>query len=59
MKGKGMPRLEGRDRGDEYVKIRLMTPERLTARQRELYRLLAKEAGEDISEDKSFLDRFK
>ena len=59
MKGKGMPRLEGRDRGDQYVKIKLITPERLTARQKELYRLLAKEAGEDVSEDKSFFNRLR
>ena len=59
MKGKGMPRLEGRDRGDQYVKIKLMTPERLSSRQKELYRLLAKEAGEDVSEDKSFLNRLR
>ena len=36
IKGKGMPRMDGHGRGDEYVKVNVTVPTRLTKRQREL-----------------------
>jgi molecular chaperone DnaJ len=41
LKGKGMPSLRSRDRGDLVVELFIETPTRLTARQKELMRELA------------------
>jgi molecular chaperone DnaJ len=38
--GKGLPEFGGRGRGDLYVRLRLKVPERLSAKQRELYEQL-------------------
>jgi molecular chaperone DnaJ len=45
LKGKGMPSLRGRDRGDLVVELYVETPTRLTARQKELMRELAESCG--------------
>ena len=44
-RGKGMPRLHGRGKGDLYVVVELKTPTDLTPRQRELLREFKMEAG--------------
>ena len=36
IRGKGMPRINSRSRGDEYVKINLTVPTELTKKQKEL-----------------------
>ena len=41
LRGKGMPALRGRDRGDLIVEVYVETPTRLTARQKELLRELS------------------
>jgi molecular chaperone DnaJ len=41
LKGKGIPHLRGGSRGDENVLLRVITPETLTKRQRELFEQLA------------------
>jgi len=41
LKGKGIPHLRGGGRGDENVLLRVITPETLTKRQRELFEQLA------------------
>ncbi len=41
LKGKGIPHLRGGSRGDENVLLRVITPEALTKRQRELFEQLA------------------
>lgn len=43
MTGKGMPRMDGYGRGDQYVKIKIKTPKSLTRRQKELLEELGKE----------------
>lgn len=43
-RGKGMPRLEGKGKGDLYVVVEVKTPTDLTARQRELLREFRTEA---------------
>lgn len=48
LKGKGLPKLKGFGRGDEYVRIIIRTPTKLTSRQRKKLTELAKELGEDI-----------
>ena len=45
IKGKGMPSLRSRDRGDLIVELYVETPTRLTARQKELMRELAATCG--------------
>jgi molecular chaperone DnaJ len=44
-RGKGMPRLHGRGKGDLYVVVEVKTPTDLTPRQRELLREFKMEAG--------------
>ncbi len=61
LRGKGMPRLgNGVARGDQRVRVVLQTPSRLTERQKELFRELSREFGEDAHEQsRSFFDRVK
>lgn len=58
LRGKGMPRLYGRGKGDLRVKVNVVVPKRLTAREKEL---LAELARLDIPEEKEkgFIDRMK
>ena len=46
IKGKGMPRLDGRGRGDLVVELFVETPQNLTARQKDLLKELAECCGE-------------
>ena len=61
IRGKGIPALRGNERGDEFVKIKVLTPKNLSARQRKL--LLDFESGGSDSqnnpEKKSFFDKLK
>ena len=61
IRGKGIPRFRGEGRGDELVKVKVLTPKNLSARQRKL--LLDFESGgsdvENNPEKKSFLDKLK
>jgi molecular chaperone DnaJ len=59
LKGKGMPHLRGRGRGDMVYEVVLEVPTRLTARQRELleeFQKASKEPGPRLS---SFLERMR
>ncbi|HDM36921.1 MAG TPA: molecular chaperone DnaJ, partial [Candidatus Syntrophoarchaeum butanivorans] len=38
LKGKGMPDMRSKQRGDELVRVKIVIPEKLTPRQRELLR---------------------
>lgn len=46
LRGRGMPALRGRDRGDLVVEVYVETPTGLSARQKELMRELAESCGE-------------
>lgn len=48
LKGKGMPGLRGGGPGDQYVKVMLEVPERLTAEQRQLLEKFAQISGEEV-----------
>jgi molecular chaperone DnaJ len=48
LRGKGVPHVEGRGRGDLRVVLRVDTPTRLSATEQELLRLLAEERGEVV-----------
>ena len=57
---KGFPSLQGYARGDQLVVLRVETPTKLTARQKELLEEFALEGGQDIHPmGKSFLEKVK
>jgi molecular chaperone DnaJ len=49
IKGRGMPDIGGRSRGDELVEVVVETPRRLTSRQEELLREFAEIEHEEVS----------
>jgi molecular chaperone DnaJ len=61
LRGKGIPRGEGRMRGDQHVKVSVETPTHLTPRQRELLEELAAVSGDAIGypRKKNFLDKVR
>ena len=60
LKGRGMPVLRGRERGDLYIQAVIETPQKLTPRQRELLREFeAQSSGETQPESASFFGRVK
>lgn len=60
LKDKGIPRLHGRDRGDQYVRVKVIIPTKLDDKQRELLEEFAAVSGDKVSsEEKSFLKQMK
>jgi len=59
LKGKGIPHLRGYGRGDQLVKINVVIPQKLTAKQKKLLKQFAEISGEEIKEYKNFFDRMK
>ncbi len=60
LRGKGIPHIKGYGRGDQYVKVKVIVPNKLNDRQKELLKEFAKESGEDIHESKKgFFDKVK
>ena len=60
LRGLGVPRLNGRGRGDEHVVVVIEVPKKLNARQKELLRELAALEEKHVSpERKSFVDKLK
>jgi molecular chaperone DnaJ len=60
VKGKGMPALGGRGRGDLFVSINVVTPTRLNRDQKRLLEELAKlEAANQNEEDKGIFNKVK
>lgn len=59
VKGRGVPRIGGTHRGDLLVRTVVETPKRLSSKQRELFRALAENMGEEVSEDKGFLGKVR
>ena len=61
MRGKGIPYLRGNGRGDEFVRIKVLTPKNLSERQKKLLREF-EDGGSDSTnnpEKKSFFDKLK
>lgn len=48
LRGKGVPHLQSGKRGDHFVTVRVVTPKKLTRREKELFRELAQEKGESV-----------
>jgi molecular chaperone DnaJ len=60
LRGKGVPHLRSSARGDLHVVARVVTPTKLSGRQRELFEELAVELeGQDEGDDKGFFGRVK
>ncbi|MBQ1742351.1 MAG: molecular chaperone DnaJ, partial [Oscillospiraceae bacterium] len=60
LKGKGIPGLNGRARGDQYVTVYIETPRNLTREQKEALRHFSATLGEkNYEESKSFFGKFK
>ncbi|MBX6354149.1 MAG: molecular chaperone DnaJ [Thermoflavifilum sp.] len=61
LRGKGIPHLGNPSvRGDQHVRVHVITPTRLTDRQRELLRELGRELGETPQEQsRTFIERMK
>lgn len=60
LKGRGMPDISGRGRGDEIVEVVVETPRQLTPRQEELLREFAETEHEQVSpRRKSFFERLR
>lgn len=57
LRGKGIPKLGGYGKGDQYVTVFIDVPKKLTARQKELLREFAEISGDDIS--KGFMEKIK
>jgi molecular chaperone DnaJ len=51
--------LRRRGHGDLYVHVQVVTPDSLTAEQREALEAFAEAGGEEIDVDESFFDRLK
>jgi molecular chaperone DnaJ len=58
LKGKGMPQLGGRGKGDLFVSVSVITPTSLTREQRRLLEQLAEVESKDL-EDKGLVDKVR
>ena len=58
LKGKGMPMLGGRGRGDLFVSVTVVTPTSLTREQRKLLEQLSTVENKDL-EDKGLVDKVR
>ena len=61
VRGQGVPRLQGKGRGDMHVTVRVVTPSKLTAAQRRLLEELSRTLPEPelSAKDRSILDKVK
>lgn len=59
LRGHGVPDPRGYGRGDQYVTVRVVTPTRLTPRQKELLREFARAGGDEAPDGKGFFGRMK
>ena len=60
LKGKGIPSVNGRGRGDQFVTVNIETPRNLTREQKDALRKFSETLGEsNYDEQKSFFKKFK
>ena len=60
LKGKGIPSINGRGRGDQYVTVYIETPRNLNKEQKEALKKFAEACGDDnYAERKKFFKKFK
>ncbi len=59
IKEKGAPVLNSSRRGDHFVTVHVVTPTKLTKKEKELFKQLADENGESVDIDEGFWGKFK
>jgi molecular chaperone DnaJ len=59
LRAQGMPRVQSTRRGDLLVRVRVWTPDKLSAEERELLEKLAEIQGETPEPDKGLFERIK
>lgn len=60
LKGKGVPRLRGGGNGDQHVQVKVLTPQKLSDRQKELLKEFAELSGDKVNPEQiSFLKKMK
>lgn len=60
LKEKGIPSLRGRGRGDQHVRIKVIVPQKISDKQRELLKEFAALGGDHVhAEQKSFFNKMK
>lgn len=59
LRGQGIPRLRGHGRGDQLVRIRVVTPTKLNAKQKEALGAFAAAGGNETPETKNFFERVR
>lgn len=59
LKGEGMPNLHGGPHGNQYVRVMISVPTRLTVQQKQLLEDYARASGEDVSSTRSFGEKIK
>lgn len=60
LRGKGVPNVRGYGKGDQHVTIRVVTPTKLSSRQKEILKEFNEIGGNDtVTGDQSLFDRFK
>lgn len=59
LKGRGAPVLNGSGRGDHLVTVHIVTPTKLTRKEKELFKQMAEENGEAVDVDRGFWGKFK
>ncbi len=58
LKGKGVPIMNTSRRGDHLLTVRVVTPTKLTKKEKELFKKLADESGESVNVDEGFWSKF-
>lgn len=61
LKGKGIPNVRGYGQGDQHVSVKVVTPKKLSDRERELFKELSEISGNSLNEDEpdNLFSRFK
>lgn len=60
LKNRGIKNVRGTNKGDQYVKVKVIVPKKLTEKQRHILEQFAEECGEsNDSEKKGFFDKIK
>lgn len=61
LRGKGIPNVRGYGQGDQYIKIRVITPTKLTTKQKQLLREFAEISGQENIDEQhdSFFSKMK
>lgn len=58
LKGQGVPVVNSSYRGDHFVTVRVVTPTKLTKKEKELFKKMADENGEAVEVDEGFWSKF-